>query len=99
MRITVTVDGTTYTDEVEPRLLLYLALFFGGLGYAFRKLDLPKAREADSTSLVVQVTPSLAVTMLDALPYLIDYPYGCTEQTMSRLVPVVVAKAARDRRR
>ncbi|HJZ11746.1 MAG TPA: alpha-2-macroglobulin, partial [Acidobacteriota bacterium] len=35
--------------------------------------------------------------MLDALPYLIDYPYGCTEQTMSRFLPaVVVAKTLRD---
>ncbi len=38
------------------------------------RLDIPAARRADSTQLVVQVTPSLAVTMLDALPYLIDYP-------------------------
>jgi hypothetical protein len=61
------------------------------------KLDLPKERKADSTSLTVQITPSLAVTMLDALPYLIDYPYGCTEQTMSRFLPAVItAKTLRD---
>ena len=61
------------------------------------KLDLPKERKADSTSLTVQVTPSMAVTMLDALPYLIDYPYGCTEQTMSRFLPAVItAKTLRD---
>jgi alpha-2-macroglobulin len=30
------------------------------------------------------------VTMLDALPYLIDYPYGCTEQTMSRFLPAAI---------
>src|SRR5436190_14618182 len=54
-------------------------------------LALPRERRA--TDLVVQVAPSLAVTMLDALPYLIDYPYGCTEQTMSRFLPAaVVAK-------
>ena len=28
--------------------------------------------------------------MLDSLPYLIDFPYGCTEQTMSRFLPAVV---------
>jgi uncharacterized protein YfaS (alpha-2-macroglobulin family) len=28
--------------------------------------------------------------MLDALPYLIAYPYGCTEQTMSRFLPAVI---------
>jgi uncharacterized protein YfaS (alpha-2-macroglobulin family) len=61
------------------------------------KLDLPKERKADSTSLTVQITPSMAVTMLDALPYLIDYPYGCTEQTMSRFLPAVItAKTLRD---
>lgn len=54
------------------------------------RLDLPRERRAESTSLVVQVAPSLAVTMLDALPYLIDYPYGCTEQTMSRFLPAAV---------
>src|SRR5262249_30525817 len=59
-------------------------------------LDLPP-RKTDSTALTVQLTPSLAVTMLDALPYLIDYPYGCTEQTMSRFLPsVITAKSLRD---
>jgi len=28
--------------------------------------------------------------MLDALPYLLHYPYGCTEQTMSRFLPAVI---------
>jgi uncharacterized protein YfaS (alpha-2-macroglobulin family) len=45
----------------------------------------------------VQVTPSLAVTLLDALPYLINYPYGCTEQTLSRFLPsVITAKTLGD---
>jgi alpha-2-macroglobulin len=51
---------------------------------------LPHERKPGSTSLTVQVTPSMAVTMLDALPYLINYPYGCTEQTMSRFLPTAV---------
>jgi uncharacterized protein YfaS (alpha-2-macroglobulin family) len=53
-------------------------------------VDLPPRREG-STSMTVQVTPSIAITMLDALPYLIDYPYGCTEQTMSRFLPAAIA--------
>ncbi|NIM01313.1 MAG: alpha-2-macroglobulin [Acidobacteria bacterium] len=60
-------------------------------------LDLPAERRPGSTSMIVQVTPSLAVTMLDALPYLIDYPYGCTEQTMSRFLPAaIVARTFED---
>jgi alpha-2-macroglobulin len=53
-------------------------------------LELPAARAAGSTTLTVELTPSLAVTMLDALPYLVQYPYGCTEQTLSRFVPAAV---------
>lgn len=60
-------------------------------------LQIPGERKKESTLLTVQVTPSLAVTMLDALPYLIDYPYGCTEQTMSRFLPAAItAKTLKD---
>jgi uncharacterized protein YfaS (alpha-2-macroglobulin family) len=58
-------------------------------GSIVRSFELPP-RKADTTEFIVQVTPSLAVTMLDALPYLIDYPYGCTEQTMSRFLPTAI---------
>ena len=61
------------------------------------KLDVPRERHEDSTTLTVQVAPSIATTMLDALPYLIDYPYGCTEQTMSRFLPAAITtKTLRD---
>jgi alpha-2-macroglobulin len=61
------------------------------------KLDLPKERNPETTKLTVQITPSMAVTMLDALPYLIDYPYGCVEQTMSRFLPAAItAKTLKD---
>lgn len=60
-------------------------------------LDIPRERRAETTELMVQVAPSMATTMLDALPYLIDYPYGCTEQTMSRFLPAAItAKTLRD---
>jgi uncharacterized protein YfaS (alpha-2-macroglobulin family) len=46
------------------------------------------------------VTLSLAPTILGTLPsamkYLVDYPYGCIEQTTSRFVPAVIAKANPD---
>ncbi|MDX1952834.1 MAG: alpha-2-macroglobulin family protein [Verrucomicrobiota bacterium] len=59
--------------------------------------ELPNARKPGTTSMRIHVTPSIAITMLDALPYLIDFPYGCTEQTMSRFLPaVIVAKTLRE---
>ena len=60
-------------------------------------IALPEARKPNRSELVVQLNPSLGAIMLDALPYLLDYPYGCVEQTMSRFLPaVVVAKTMKD---
>lgn len=92
------VKSSTFGDAIERSLpvyahgieaLLVKAGRFDGPGIEF-DLELPEERGAETTRLEVQVTPSLAVTMLDALPYLVDYPYGCTEQTLSRFVPTAV---------
>ena len=57
------------------------------------KFDLPAARAPGATRLDVVLNPSLAGVLLDAMPYLLDYPYGCVEQTMSRFLPAVVTRA------
>ncbi len=60
-------------------------------------LDIPTARRVGADKLTISVTPSLAAAALDAVPYLIEYPYGCVEQTMSRFLPAVVtARTLRD---
>jgi alpha-2-macroglobulin len=60
-------------------------------------IELPKERKAGSSEVVVQLNPSMAAVMLDALPYLLDYPYGCIEQAISRFLPAVVtAKTLKD---
>src|SRR4029079_3526096 len=45
----------------------------------------PPARRADQTRLEVRYSPTLAGAMVDALPYLVDYPYGCSQPTLKRL--------------
>lgn len=52
-------------------------------------LDLPATAARKTAQLKLVLSPSLAATMLDALEYLVGYPYGCVEQTMSRLLPNV----------
>ncbi|MBR0459654.1 MAG: hypothetical protein IJJ26_10500 [Victivallales bacterium] len=42
--------------------------------------------------LAVRWSPSLALAMTDALPYLFGYPYGCTEQTLNRFLPALLAQ-------
>ncbi len=40
--------------------------------------------------LELRLAPTLAGTVLGSLDYLVTYPYGCTEQTMSSFLPDVV---------
>lgn len=40
--------------------------------------------------LKIKISPSLASVMLQSLDYLIGYPYGCTEQTLSRFLPTIL---------
>jgi uncharacterized protein YfaS (alpha-2-macroglobulin family) len=48
----------------------------------------------DSASLDITVTSTGISAVLESLPFLAGYPYGCVEQTMSRFLPSVVASEA-----
>ena len=51
------------------------------------EINVPDRRRPEATRLEVRYTPTLVRAMLDALPYLIEYPHGCTEQTLNRFSP------------
>jgi uncharacterized protein YfaS (alpha-2-macroglobulin family) len=55
-------------------------------------LTVPAERRINDTRLEVRYSPTLAGAMVDALPYLVEYPYGCTEQTLNRFLPTVVTQ-------
>jgi len=55
-------------------------------------LQVPAERRINQTRLEVRYSPTLAGAMVDALPYLIDYPHGCTEQTLNRFLPAVITQ-------
>ena len=38
----------------------------------------------------ISLEPGTLQAMASALPYLLEYPYGCTEQTVSRFLPAVL---------
>lgn len=52
----------------------------------------PAERRPEQTRFELRYTPTLAGAMVDALPYLADYPYGCTEQTLNRFLPTVLTQ-------
>ena len=60
-------------------------------------MTVPAERRINETRLEIRYSPTLAGAMVDALPYLVDYPYGCTEQTLNRFLPtVIVQKSLKD---
>jgi uncharacterized protein YfaS (alpha-2-macroglobulin family) len=104
-RIKVVARGNGHSDGMEKSFTIYehgIEKFLAVSGKSHEdevlaKLTLPREVKEGSVRFSVQVTPSLAVTMLDALPYLANYPYGCTEQTMSRFLPsIITAKTLKD---
>ena len=54
--------------------------------------DIPSERRVEESRLELRFSPSLAGAMVDALPYLTGYPYGCTEQTLNRFLPTVITQ-------
>lgn len=55
-------------------------------------IDVPAERRVEQSILDVRFSPTLAGAMVDALPYLAEFPYGCTEQTLNRFLPSVITQ-------
>lgn len=103
----VKVLGKALTDEESDAMELVLPATprgtpqsiarSGTLGTgneASATLEFPADAVASSRSLEVSMSPSLAGPVFGALDYLVDFPYGCTEQTMSRFLPTVLVTRA-----
>jgi hypothetical protein len=54
--------------------------------------NVPAERRVDASRLELRFSPTLAGAMVDALPYLAAYPYGCTEQPLNRFLPTVITR-------
>ncbi len=63
-----------------------------GYGDASFKPVLAKDSSPEKSSVTLSLSPSLVGMLPTAMQYLVDYPYGCVEQTTSRLMPVLQAK-------
>ena len=53
------------------------------------KVTIPAGFDPTTAQVSVTVAPTLAADLADTLPYLVEYPYGCVEQTMSRFLPAL----------
>jgi len=59
-------------------------------GGTTRIFSIPEGTDLHSTSLQIGLSPSIVSAVLGSLDYLIGYPYGCIEQTMSRFMPTLI---------
>jgi uncharacterized protein YfaS (alpha-2-macroglobulin family) len=57
-------------------------------------LTVPASVRPESLHTMLSVAPSVAAEMLGSLEFLTNYPYGCTEQTLSSFLPNLVVRAA-----
>lgn len=53
------------------------------------EFEIPQGKPVTSAVLKCSVSPLMVEPLLDALPYVVGYPYGCVEQTMSRFLPTL----------
>ncbi|MFQ5490749.1 MAG: MG2 domain-containing protein [Phycisphaerae bacterium] len=108
-RLTATIAADVDADAVQLNapVITYGAYRFVAQSGSIRQgdaeqtrtvaIDIPELVDPDSPLMEIHLNPSMAAMMIDALPYLLEYPYGCTEQTMSRFLPAVVVRRSLDR--
>ena len=100
--VTVTAKGADDSDGMQLDLPIHVRGVLQTESYtgvirpedesASFTVDVPAERRPEQTRLEVVFSPSLAPTMLETLPYLIEYPHGCTEQTLNRFLPAVLCQ-------
>ncbi|RSK35387.1 alpha-2-macroglobulin family protein [Hymenobacter metallilatus] len=96
-QLTTVEDGEENTLPVLPnRVLLTETLPLAVVGPATREFELKKLTSTTSGtrrnySLTLEMTPNPAWYAVQALPYLMEYPYECSEQTFSRLYANLLA--------
>lgn len=87
-------DGMQLELPVHVHGMLKMDAFAGAIrpeqNVANISIRVPEQRRVEQSRLVVRMSPSLAAAMIDALPYLAEYPYGCTEQTLNRFLPTLM---------
>ena len=103
---TAVVRVLAQTDEESDAMQMSFAVYVHGMlktesfSGAIRPADstasltfnVPAERMPEQSRIEVRYSPSVAGAMVDALPYLVGYPYGCTEQTLNRFLPTVLTQ-------
>lgn len=95
--IRLTAAGKEHGDSVEMKFPVLVhgaelvhsrsATLHTGQDKTELQINIPGERDPESTSISIQLSPSIALTMVEALPFLTQYPHGCIEQTLNKFLP------------
>jgi uncharacterized protein YfaS (alpha-2-macroglobulin family) len=61
-------------------------------GNESKALEIPHQEDQTriNESMVLQIEPQLALSLLNTIPFLIEYPYECVEQILNKFVPLSI---------
>lgn len=100
--VILSADGGGQGDSVIQKFPIYpystpetvaLSSFTDDVSYT-EKIALPKVIDPEQGELSITTGATLATYISNSLNYLIHFPYGCTEQTISSLLPMIVINNA-----
>ncbi len=72
-----------------PRPLETVATYGETYDEAEEKIIVPQAVREDTGGLTISVSSTALSSLKEGVKYLVEYPYGCLEQTVSRIIPLI----------
>lgn len=85
-------DSIEQTLPVRPFGFMEKSVTTGEDDKTFQ-IKLSQDDNKDKSSVTLSLSPTITGTLPLAMKYLVEYPYGCVEQTTSRFAPTLIAKA------
>lgn len=95
----IDVDDSKYSDAVTQEIPVQAMGFWlkgsrAGSGNSSVGVKLFENSDVAKAKIELSLSPTIFGPVSEAMEYLLDYPYGCIEQTTSRMMPVVLAKSS-----
>jgi uncharacterized protein YfaS (alpha-2-macroglobulin family) len=104
LTVAAKASGGALSDALESAFVVESATTQGRVSVSGRvgsdranevhTLTLPSGTRLKDAVIEVELAPSALAAVERVLPHLVEFPYGCTEQTMSRFLPALAARAA-----
>jgi uncharacterized protein YfaS (alpha-2-macroglobulin family) len=105
VRMKALTDEESDAAEIKVPVIVHGARRVENYGGALREgedslsfaVRVPEERLPEQSALRFGLSPAIVSTMLEALPFLAEYPYGCTEQTLNRFLPALMTRRCLER--